>query len=119
MTIALALTLLMMAPAAAASPPAARADVPVGDAAFRTVSDREYAWRKTLTGPDEDSSASLNATLPDVGPAAQAAMTKRWTETMAALDRIDPATRVLAASASRCKNRACRPRPDPCPPRPV
>jgi uncharacterized protein (DUF885 family) len=97
MTIALALTLLMMAPAAAASPPAARADVPVGDAAFRTVSEREYAWRKTLTGPDEDSSASLNATLPDVGPAAQAAMTKRWTETMAALDRIDPATLSPAA----------------------
>ena len=97
MTIALALTLLMVAPAAAASPPAATADMPVGDAAFRTVSEREYAWRKTLTGPDEDSSASQNATLPDVGPAAQAAMTKRWTETMAVLDRIDSTTLSPAA----------------------
>ncbi|WP_341207695.1 DUF885 family protein [uncultured Sphingomonas sp.] len=93
MTITLALTLLMAAPAAvqAAAPPAAEAAVPASDAAFRKLSDEEYAWRRTLNGPDEDAPASQNATLPDVGPAAQAAMTKRWTDTMAALDRIDPA----------------------------
>ncbi|WP_028965488.1 DUF885 domain-containing protein [Sphingomonas phyllosphaerae] len=92
MTITLALTLLMAAPAAAqpATPPATAA-VPASDAAFRKLSESEYAWRRTLNGPDEDAPASQNATLPDVGPAAQAAMTKRWTETMAALDRIDPA----------------------------
>ncbi len=94
MTITLALTLLLAAPAAAqaATPPAAKSKaVPAGDAAFRKLSESEYAWRRTLNGPDEDAPASQNATLPDVGPAAQAAMTKRWTETMAALDRIDPA----------------------------
>lgn len=94
MTITLALTLLLAAPAAAqaATPPAAKSRaVPASDAAFRKLSESEYAWRRTLNGPDEDAPASQNATLPDVGPAAQAAMTKRWTETMAALDRIDPA----------------------------
>lgn len=97
MTISLALTLLLAAPAAAPAPPVAAANVPAGDAAFRKLSESEYAWRKTLNGPDEDSPNSKNATLPDVGPAAQAAMTKRWTETMAALDRIDPATLSPAA----------------------
>ncbi len=94
MTITLALTLLMAAPAAAqaATPAAAKTTaVRAGDAAFRKLSESEYAWRETLNGPDEDAPASANATLADVGPAAQAAMTKRWTETMAALDRIDPA----------------------------
>ena len=94
MTITLALTLLMTAPVAAqaATPPAAKTkSVRTVEAAFRTLSESEYAWRKTLNGPDEDAPTSQNATLPDVGPAAQAAMTKRWTETMAALDRIDPA----------------------------
>ncbi|VXC72204.1 DUF885 domain-containing protein [Sphingomonas sp. 8AM] len=94
MTITLALTLLMAAPAAAqaATPPAAKKMAArASDAAFRKLSESEYAWRRTLNGPDEDAPTSQNATLPDVGPAAQAAMTKRWTETMAALDRIDPA----------------------------
>ena len=94
MTITLALTLLLAAPAAApaATRPAAESKaVRASDAAFRKLSDDEYAWRRTLNGPDEDAPASQNAALPDVGPAAQAAMTKRWTETMAALDRIDPA----------------------------
>lgn len=94
MTITLALTLLLAAPAAApaATPPAAESKaVRASDAAFRKLSDDEYAWRRTLNGPDEDAPASQNAALPDVGPAAQAAMTRRWTETMAALDRIDPA----------------------------
>jgi uncharacterized protein (DUF885 family) len=97
MTIALALTLLMAGAAPTSATPAATAAVPAGDAAFRTLSESEYAWRKTLNGPDEDAPASKNATLPDVGPAAQAAMTKRWTETMAALDRIDPAKLSAAA----------------------
>ncbi|MFK3888276.1 DUF885 domain-containing protein [Sphingomonas sp. NPDC079357] len=94
MTITLALTLLMAAPAAAqaATPPATKtAAIRASDAAFRKLAESEYAWRRTLNGPDEDAPASQNAALPDVGPAAQAAMTKRWTETMAALDRIDPA----------------------------
>ena len=95
MTITLALTLLLAAPTAvqAATPPAANTSAArAGDASFRKLSESEYAWRKTLNGPDEDAPASQNATLPDVGPASQAAMTKRWTETMAALDRINPAT---------------------------
>ncbi|MEH3121970.1 MAG: DUF885 family protein [Sphingomonas phyllosphaerae] len=94
MTITLALTLLLAAPAAvqAANPPAAKTSAArASDAAFRKLSEDEYTWRRTLNGPDEDAPASQNAALPDVGPAAQAAMTKRWTETMAALDRIDPA----------------------------
>lgn len=90
MTITLALALSIAAPAVAQ--PVATVAAVSGDAAFRQLSEREYAWRKTLTGPGEDAPASKNATLPDVGPAAQARMTQRWTETLAALDRIDPAT---------------------------
>ncbi|PZQ58782.1 MAG: DUF885 domain-containing protein [Sphingomonas taxi] len=71
-----------------AAPDAARASA--ADARFRQVSEAEYAWRKTLNGPEEDAPASKRATLPDVGPAAQAARLKRWTETIAALDAIDP-----------------------------
>lgn len=93
MTIALAWTLLVAAPFM----PPAPAALPASDAAFRTLSESEYAWRKTLNGPDENSPASRNATLPDVGPAAQTERTKRWADTMAALDRIDPATLSPAA----------------------
>ena len=71
-----------------AAPEAARASA--ADARFRQVSEAEYAWRKTLNGPEEDAPASKRATLPDVGPAAQAARLKRWTDTIAALDAIDP-----------------------------
>lgn len=91
MTITLALALSIVAQ------PVATVAVPTSDAAFRQLSEREYAWRKTLTGPGEDAPTSKNATLPDVGPAAQARMTQRWTETLAALDRIDPATLGSAA----------------------
>ncbi len=93
MKITLALALSIAAPVAAqATTIIATAPAASNDAAFRQLSEREYAWRKTLTGPGEDSPTSRNAALPDVGPAAQARMTQRWTETMAALDRIDPAT---------------------------
>ncbi|MGW8192337.1 DUF885 domain-containing protein [Sphingomonas hankookensis] len=88
MTIAMALTLLLALPAPAQA---------TNDAVFRRLSDQEYAWRKTLRGPGEDAPVSANATLPDVGPAAQAAMTRRWSDTLAALDRIDPATLTPAA----------------------
>ncbi len=92
MKITLALALSIAAPVAAQATTTIAAPAASGDAAFRQLSEREYAWRKTLTGPGEDSPTSRNAALPDVGPAAQARMTQRWTETMAALDRIDPAT---------------------------
>ena len=88
MTIAMALTLVLALPAPAQA---------TNDAVFRRLSDQEYAWRKTLRGPGEDAPVSANATLPDVGPAAQAAMTRRWSDTLAALDRIDPATLTPAA----------------------
>lgn len=97
MTIALTLMLMTAAPVAGPAISATVTAVPAGDAAFRALADSEYAWRKTLAGPDEDSPASKAATLPDVGPAAQVAMTRRWTETMAALDRIDPASLSPAA----------------------
>ncbi|KQM23891.1 MULTISPECIES: DUF885 domain-containing protein [unclassified Sphingomonas] len=93
MTMMVAMALMLAGPGAVP----ATATIPARDAAFRRLSDGEYAWRRTLTGPGEDAPASPNATLPDVSPAAQAAMTRRWTDTLAALDRIDPATLSPAA----------------------
>ncbi len=63
-----------------------------GDAAFNALADAEYKWRQNQSGTDENTPKDEQRGLPDVGPAAQAARTKRWTETLAALDRIDPRT---------------------------
>jgi uncharacterized protein (DUF885 family) len=50
----------------------------------------EYAWRTTQQAPNEDS-PEATFHLPDVGPRAQAEKLRRWTQTLAALDAINPA----------------------------
>ncbi|WP_246425941.1 DUF885 domain-containing protein [Sphingomonas kyeonggiensis] len=73
---------------------AADAGIPKGaaDAQFRKLYTEEYAWRQRQQGPSEDSPKNDKPGLPDVGPAAQAARLARWTATLAALNRIKPAT---------------------------
>ncbi|GGB26724.1 hypothetical protein GCM10011380_15370 [Sphingomonas metalli] len=67
------------------------------DARFNTLAEAEYKWRGTLSASDENTPKDEQRGLPDVGPAMQAAKTKRWTETLAALDAIDPKTLSPAA----------------------
>jgi uncharacterized protein (DUF885 family) len=75
----------LLAAAVVLSAPATSA----ADMQFAALSNGEYAWRKTLSPTDADMRKS--DTLPDVGPATQAAALARWTATLAALDRIDVA----------------------------
>ncbi|MFS0772426.1 DUF885 domain-containing protein [Sphingomonas sp. 1P08PE] len=80
---ALLLTALAPLPATAHAPATA-------DARFDALAEAEYKWRGTLSAGDEDTPKDEQRGLPDVGPAMQAAKTKRWTETLAALDAIRP-----------------------------
>ena len=86
---ALLLTALAPLPALA-QPPAATTTG--ADARFDALATAEYAWRQSLSGTDENTPRNRRRGLPDVGPAAQAAKTARWTDTLAALAAIDPAT---------------------------
>lgn len=79
--------------------PAIARDTP-SDTRFAALSSDEYAWRKSLYGPGEDSLAGPDSRLPDTGPAIQAAKLKRWSETAAALAAIDPATLSPATRAN-------------------
>ena len=89
---ALLLTALAPLPAVPPAPDAALAQAPgASDARFNALAEAEYAWRKTLSAGDEDTpQGGEQRGLPDVGPAMQAAKTKRWAETLAALDAIRP-----------------------------
>jgi uncharacterized protein (DUF885 family) len=87
---ALLLTTLAPLPASAQTPATA-------DARFDALADAEYTWRGTLSAADEDTPKEEQRGLPDVGPAMQAAKTKRWTETLVALDAIPPAGLSAAA----------------------
>lgn len=84
----------MLAGVAVMATTAADARIPKGaaDAQFRKLYTEEYAWRQRQQGPSEDSPKNDKPGLPDVGPAAQAARLARWTATLAALNRIKPAT---------------------------
>lgn len=84
----------MLAGVAVMATTAADAGIPKGaaDAQFRKLYTEEYAWRQRQQGPSEDSPKNDKPGLPDVGPAAQAARLARWTATLAALNRIKPAT---------------------------
>ena len=84
----------MLAGVAVMATTAADAGIPKGtaDAQFRKLYTEEYAWRQRQQGPSEDSPKNEQSGLPDVGPAAQAARLARWTATLAALNRIKPAT---------------------------
>jgi uncharacterized protein (DUF885 family) len=71
--------LLAVSPAAANS-----------DAKFRKMAETEYHWRKLQEGPDEDSGSAAAATLPDVGPKAQAERLGRWERVEQQLRKIRP-----------------------------
>ncbi|WP_448661977.1 DUF885 domain-containing protein [Sphingomonas sp. CJ20] len=77
----------MLSAGAVAGSPAASPD-----AQFRKLYTDEYAWRQGQQAPSEDTPKSAKHALPDVGPAAQAAKLARWTATLAALAKINPAT---------------------------
>ncbi len=96
MRAAVALALLTTAGMVHAQP-AKRGAATSADARFNRLAEAEYAWRRTLEGPGEDVPPTTTASLPDVGPARQATKLKRWTETAAALDAIDPKTLTPAA----------------------
>ena len=84
----LAIALAMWAPAAhAASSPAARTE----DARFKAIYSAEWTWRQRQMADDEDSGDHISPHLPDVGPEAQAAKLRMWTDVSARLARIDPA----------------------------
>jgi len=104
--IAIALALLAAAPAPQATPnptttPGNRSAA--ADAQFNALAEAEYTWRKKLWSSGKE--ARESDTLPDVGPATQAAALDRWTSTLAALDAIDPAT---SSSATRINYRLYR-----------
>jgi uncharacterized protein (DUF885 family) len=88
----LLLAALAPLPAAAQVPATAAAPATGADARFDALATAEYAWRGTLSAGDEDTPKDEARGLPDVGPAMQAAKTRRWTETLAALDAIPPAS---------------------------
>lgn len=69
----------------------AAAPLPGPDAQLRKLYTEEYAWRQRQQAPNEDSPKDQKLGLPDVGPAAQAGKLARWTATLAALGKIDPA----------------------------
>jgi uncharacterized protein (DUF885 family) len=78
------ITLLALALAAASpAPPVSATD------AFYRLYTSEWAWRQTQLADDEDSADQISGRLPDVGPAAQAARTARWTAVLAQLDALD------------------------------
>jgi uncharacterized protein (DUF885 family) len=68
---------------------ATAAHAQTADEALTALTDAEYGWRSAQLPPSEDRADTLFH-LPDVSPAAQAAKLKRWSDTLAALDRIDP-----------------------------
>jgi len=82
-----AVSALSMASAAIGAPAAASTE----DARFKAIYSAEWSWREHQKADDEDSGDRISAHLPDVGPAAQAARLKMWTDVSAKLATIDPA----------------------------
>ncbi|MDP1027952.1 DUF885 family protein [Sphingomonas sp. KR1UV-12] len=85
--------LLVLAPVSANAQTAPK----TADARFDALAEAEYKWRGTLAATDENTPKDEQRGLPDIGPAMQAAKTKRWTETLAALDAI-PVARLSSAA---------------------
>jgi len=75
---------LLLSPALAAAPSPA-------DARFRTLSEREWAWREQQMAGNEDDDAPVSPRLPDESLANQQARLTYWTETLKALDKIPAA----------------------------
>ncbi|MXP27055.1 DUF885 family protein [Altererythrobacter indicus] len=99
---ALLITSLMAATALSAAPVSAQGETTeacqpetkprsAADKKFEEISTAEYDWRVGEMAPNEDSPASAEATLPDVGPKRQAEKLARWTDTLKALDALDVA----------------------------
>ena len=82
--------LLPAMPVFAASP----VTVSANDAAFETLWQTEWAWRKSLTGDNDDDSGekAIRSHFPDVSKTAQDAKLAYWTNVLAQLDKIDPKT---------------------------
>ena len=59
------------------------------DAHFKSIYTAEWSWRQRQTADDEDSGGRISAHLPDVGPQAQAAKLKMWTDVSARAAKID------------------------------
>ena len=88
--IATALALAMAGtafPAAGTPPRTASSEA----ARFKAIYSAEWAWRLRQSADDEDSGEHISPHLPDVGPAAQAAKLRMWTDVSAKLAAIDPA----------------------------
>ena len=83
-----------------ATPVAAAPATGSADARLRALYTAEYAWRKQQMPPSEDDDKNSARSLPDVGPAAQAAKLARWTQTATALASASRAA-VSAVQASR------------------
>ncbi|PXA83326.1 DUF885 domain-containing protein [Nostoc sp. 3335mG] len=81
-----AVSALSMASAATGAPAAS-----TDDARFKAIYSAEWTWREHQKADDEDSGDRISAHLPDVGPMAQAARLKMWTDVSAKLAAIDPA----------------------------
>jgi uncharacterized protein (DUF885 family) len=64
--------------------------VKTDDARFGAIYSAEWTWREHQKADDEDSGDRISAHLPDVGPAAQMAKLKMWTDVSARLATIDP-----------------------------
>jgi len=61
------------------------------DTRFKTLYATEWTWRQSQSADNEDSDGHIAPHLPDVGPVAQAAKLRRWTDVSAQLAKIDPA----------------------------
>ena len=89
--LSLVLTTALVAPVAHAQ---------TADEAFKALYTREWSWRQSLSGPDEDNGGTqVAAQLPDVSPKAQEAQLKYWRDIetrLAAIDtaKLSPANRV-------------------------
>jgi uncharacterized protein (DUF885 family) len=59
---------------------------------FRALADAEWKWRQEQFADDEDTRRGVRASLPDVGPEAQAARLARWRDVQAQLASFDPAS---------------------------
>ncbi len=84
------MSMLPVMPAFAAPP----ATAPSNDAAFETLWQTEWKWRKALTGDNDDDSGedSIRSHFPDVSKTAQDAKLAYWTHVLAQLNKIDPRT---------------------------
>ena len=82
------IALALFAGTAGAAIPAAGASTE--DTRFTAIYAAEWTWRQSQTADDEDSDGHISPHLPDVGPVAQAAKLRMWTDVSAQLAKIDP-----------------------------